>query len=112
MSSQAPLEATSSRPQQPKGDPDRLHGRRETVALDDIPGEVLTINDLAAVLGIGRRTITRKLAAGAFPIPSLAGLTHGTKQHRRWSKHVVRAYLRMELPGLRTVSRRHGRSVA
>jgi predicted DNA-binding transcriptional regulator AlpA len=56
--------------------------------------DVLTVAQLAAVLGFHRRTIIRHLMRGDFPIPVLDNLITGQRRHYRWSKLAVAAYLR------------------
>jgi len=66
-------------------------------------GDVLTIDELAAVLQRSVRWIEQRLANGTFPIPRLASLGG-----RRWARADVRRFLEHDatssLPARRRVS--------
>ena len=106
---QGVLQPARASTEQAHSNTNRARRRRDAVSLDDIPGDVLTQGDLAAVLGYSTRTIQALTAAGSFPIQSLPGLGHGRNKHRRWSRAAVRDYLEMRSPSLRVL--RHVGSV-
>jgi predicted DNA-binding transcriptional regulator AlpA len=72
--------------------------------------EVLFIEDICIVLGMGRRSVERKLHYGAFPIPTIPSLD---KRHR-WSRSAVDAFLAQQRHGTKSTRlsrRRHLKQV-
>lgn len=79
---------------------------RRAVRLDDC-GETLTLDEVCAVLGMGRTTAKRRMLAGTFPVPALPRVG---QQPYRFAAVRVRRYLERAEDGVMATQRRFGRT--
>lgn len=67
-------------------------GRLHVATRLDQCGDVLSIADLASVLGISIRTIEAQERQGTFPIGRLVGLGTGRRAPRKYAKLAVQRF--------------------